>query len=69
MGSAEAEDPVEVISVDAPPITPASPMGPDPSVMSRSSGSSVRVTSSRVTSRSPTTARRTTTPPVSRPAS
>ena len=41
-------------------MTPASPIGPVSSVISRSSGSSVRVTSSRVVSFSPGSARRTT---------
>ena len=58
-----------VISVLAPPITPASPMGPESSVMSRSSGSRVRSTSSRVVSFSPAVALRTTMGPDSRPAS
>ena len=48
------------ISVDAPPITPARPIGPESSVMSRSSGSRRRSTSSRVVSVSPGCARRTT---------
>ena len=57
------------ISVPAPPITPASPIGPESSVISRSSGSRVRSTSSSVVSRSPLRARRTTMPPASRAAS
>jgi hypothetical protein len=53
-------------SVLCPPITPASPMGPLPSVISRSSVERLRVTSSRVVSCSPSVARRTTIGPVSR---
>ena len=64
MGSAPGR-----ISVDAPPITPARPIGPESSVMSRSSGSRRRCTSSSVVSVSPGRARRTTIGPDSRPAS
>ena len=67
--AAAARSPTAAISVDAPPITPASPIGPDWSVISRSSGSSRRVTSSSVVSRSPACARRTTMPPRTRAAS
>ena len=56
---------VDEISVVAPPITPASPIGPVSSVISRSSADSVRVTSSRVVSFSPSVARRTTIGPLS----
>ena len=51
------------ISTWAAPITPAMPTGPPSSVMSRSSGSSVRTTSSRVVIFSPPSARRTTMSP------
>ena len=54
------------ISVDAPPITPATPIGPESSVISRSSTSSSRVWSSSVISFSPADARRTTMSPLSR---
>ncbi len=47
------------ISVLAPPITPARPIGPRSSVMTRSSACSLRSTPSRVTSFSPSWARRT----------
>ena len=47
-------------SVVCPPITPAIPIGPVSSVISRSSADSVRFTSSRVVSVSPSPARRTT---------
>jgi hypothetical protein len=57
------------ISVDAPPITPARPIGPESSVMSRSSASRRRCTSSRVVSVSPGCARRTTMGPDRRAAS
>ena len=57
------------ISVAAPPMIPASAIGPDSSVTSRSSGSSVRRTPSRVSSFSPGRARRTVIGPVSRPRS
>src|SRR5699024_4285872 len=61
-------------SVDSPPITPArpstrAPSPPSLSVISRSSGSSVRVTSSRVVSSSPGRARRTTIGATTSPAS
>ncbi len=52
-------------SVVAPPITPASEIGPDSSVTTMSSGSSARSTSSSVVSFSPSAARRTTIPPLS----
>ncbi|OUD85028.1 hypothetical protein BC477_11495 [Clavibacter michiganensis subsp. michiganensis] len=54
------------ISVAAPPMTPASPTGPEPSAMTRSSGCSARSRPSSVTSVSPSAARRTTMPPCSR---
>ncbi len=54
------------ISVAAPPMTPARPIGPDSSAITRSSGSSVRVCPSSVSSRSPARARRTVMPPWSR---
>ena len=47
------------ISVDAPPITPASAIGPRSSVITRSSGSRARTAPSRVVSFSPGSARRT----------
>ncbi len=47
------------ISVFAPPITPARPIGPRSSVMTRSSACSLRSVPSRVTSFSPSSARRT----------
>ena len=53
------------ISVAMPPIVPAIEMGPEESVMRMSSGSSVRTTWSRVSSRSPGLARRTTMGPLS----
>ena len=56
-------------SVVAPPITPARPMGPDVSVIKRSSGWNGRTTSSRVVSFSPSAALRTTMAPSSRSAS
>ena len=54
-----------VTSVAAPPMTPARPMGPESSVMSRSSGSSSRSLPSRVVRVSPARARRTTISPES----
>ncbi len=57
------------ISVDAPPITPARPIGPESSVISRSSASQLRITSSSVVSFSPAAALRTTIGPVNRAAS
>ena len=51
---------VSLSSVVWPPMTPAMPIGPVSSVISRSSADSVRVTSSRVVSFSPSAARRTT---------
>ena len=53
-------------SVDAPPITPANPIGPVRSVINRSWGSSGRTTSSNVVSFSPSCAWRTTMGPSSR---
>ncbi len=47
------------ISVLAPPMTPARPIGPLLSVITRSSASSVRLTPSRVVNFSPCSARRT----------
>ncbi len=47
------------ISVLAPPMTPARPIGPRSSVMTRSSASSTRTVPSRVVSFSPCVARRT----------
>jgi hypothetical protein len=52
------------ISVDAPPITAASPIGPDSSVITRSSLVSFRSTPSRVVSFSPSRASRTVIGPV-----
>ncbi len=52
-------------SVAAPPMTPATPMAPEPSVISRSSGSRLRTLPSRVFSVSPGLARRTTMSPES----
>ena len=67
------DDALPLLGLDDPVIelniTPASPMGPESSVMSRSSGSSLRSTSSRVTSVSPALARRTTIGPDTRAAS
>ena len=57
---------VSVISLFAPPITAANDTGPVSSQITMSSGSSSRSTPSRVVSRSPALARRTTSPPVSR---
>ena len=48
-----------LISVAAPPITPARAIGPESSVMTTSSGSRSRTTSSSVVSFSPAVARRT----------
>jgi len=53
------------ISVEAPPMTPARPIGPDSSVMRRSSGWSFRSCSSSVRRVSPSFARRTVMPPES----
>jgi hypothetical protein len=53
-------------SVVCPPMTPARPIGPESSVISRSSGDSVRSTSSRVVRVSPSAARRTRIGPCSR---
>ncbi len=53
------------ISVAAPPMTPARPSGPESSAMTRSSVVSARSWPSRVTSRSPSVARRATTAPES----
>ena len=53
-------------SVVAPPMTPASPIGPESSAMTRSTGSSGRTTSSRVVTFSPLSAGRTTIGPASR---
>ena len=52
-----------VTSVAAPPITPAMPIAPEPSVISRSSTSSARTFPSSVVIFSPATARRTTMSP------
>ena len=52
-------------SVVSPPITPASPIGPESSVISRSSVDSSRSAPSRVVTRSPARARRTTIGPAS----
>ena len=54
-----------VISVVPPPITPARPIGPDSSVISRSSTWRSRTLPSRVCNFSPALARRTVMPPVS----
>ena len=51
------------ISVVSPPITPPSPMIPESSVTTRSAGSRARSVPSRVVSRSPSRARRTTIAP------
>ena len=56
---------LSVTSVEAPPITPAMPMGPDSSEINRSSWSSNLTLPSRVSSFSPAVARRTVMPPVS----
>ncbi len=55
-----------VISVASPPMVPAIEIGPEASVIRMSSGLSSRTTWSRVSSRSPGWARRTTIGPVSR---
>jgi hypothetical protein len=60
---------VALSSVVWPPMTPARPMTPESSVMTRSSGLSTRFTSSRVVSVSPAAASRTTMPPARRSAS
>ncbi len=59
-------EPVSSISVCCPPITPASPIGPDSSVITRSAASRVRTTPSRVASFSPGSARRTPIGPLTR---
>ena len=53
-----------LISVVRPPMVPASETAPEPSAMTMSPGSSARVTWSRVSSRSPGSARRTSIAPV-----
>ena len=60
---------VEEISVDSPPMTPPSPIGPVSSQTTRSSAVRVRTVLSRVVTFSPSTARRTTTGPRSLSAS
>ncbi len=60
---------VSDISVVRPPMTPPRPMMPESSVTTRSSADRVRAVPSRVVSRSPSRARRTTIGPCSRSAS